>query len=1089
MGATLLMLAVATGAVAAQTPPPAMVSAPSVLITPAPRPIDRASWIASTDYPPDLLVQGQTGQVGYLLDVDRQGAVTACQILRSSGAAKLDNVTCTLLQQRARFDAAHDAQGRVIKSFYAGAVRWAIPSPPPMALPAMVMRRQPGAGLLPLDLGPGPLPRLVAVRAPVPLNLPPAPVDVAEDAAPPADPAVQYGRLPNGLRYAIMRHPTSVGGVAIRLQVAAGSLDETDQQRGYAHLIEHMIFRGSANVSDGQFVKSLERMGMTLGRDTSAFTMPESTLFVLDFPNSAVAPTRTGLGLLREAVERATLTPEALASERGVVLSERRLRDDPGLRSEVARLAFLLPGQPAPDRWAVGTLEGITGATAASLRAFYEAHYRPEKVTLVVTGNIEYGQLVAEISAAFGDWVGKGTAPTGPDQGHVQPRGEHVHMEITPGAAPVAEINWVADYDRSPDTMARGRRAVAALVAETVLNTRLARQSDDPATPFVSAGVQSSQLFHSALVTTLETVPKPGRTAAALAAALVEQRRLVQFGIAIDEFAQAVTSLRPRLTRLIDYASVRDLGDIANSILNDLNHDTVFATPAQSAADAAKLLDTLTVATVEAAARRVFGGAGPLVYLSADSAPAGGEAELHSVLAAANRQVLAAPAANAVPVWPYARFGAPGRVVGRALVADLGVTIVRYANGTSLTIKPIPAMKDQILVNLNFGSGLAGLPRGLERSYWQAISPTLPFIAGGLGKLGLTDVTTVFSGHRVGIGYMVSDDRFMLTGETSIADLDAQMQLMTAYVADPGFRAPAFDKARAIAQTRLGQTDATATAAAQRDLTTLLANGDRRWTPSPTAADLAESRLEDLAALLRPALAGPINFVLVGDIDVARAIALGATTIGALPQRGPRPPKVTEVFPTAPTRPVIVTDHGKADDAVAVAAWPTPGFFANTRDSRSLQVMAEIIRLRLQDGLREKDGITYSPAAFTGQSTVFDSYGLIAASVELNPEKAALFFATMDTIVSDLAASPVKPDELDRARAPMIDEGHRRLRLTTYWVSELVGADDDPRIFDTIRTRLPDLYAVSADDIQRLARAYLAKARPYRVIFRAGSTP
>jgi zinc protease len=924
---------------------------------------------------------------------------------------------------------------------------------------------------------------------PQPLDLPAPTVDVAEDAAPPADPAVHYGQLPNGLHYAIMRRQSAVTGVAIRLQVAAGSLDETDQQRGYAHLIEHMIFRGTRNVPDGELTRSLQKMGMTLGRDTAAFTSQETTLFVLDFPNSAVSPTKTGLALLREAVERATIAPAALVAERGVVLSERRVRDDPGLRSETARVAFLLPGQPVPDRWAVGTLAGITNATAASLRAFYEAHYRPENVTLVVAGNIEYAEVEAQIRAAFGDWVGKGAAPAKVDQGHVLPRGEAFHLDVAAGAPATAEADWVTDYDRSPDTIARERRVVAALVAAGVLNTRLSRMSDDLATPFVAANVHDSPLFHSALVTTLSAVPKPGKTDQAIAAALVEQRRLVQFGIGRDEFDRAVTALRPRLTKMIDNASIRDVGDIAGKILNDINFNNVFTTPAQGAADAAKILDTLTPAAVEAAARRLFGGSGPLIYVSTDNAPAGGEAALRAAVAAADRQAITAPVAPRLLAWPYTRFGVPGQVVERKAVTDLGITVVRFANGTSLTLKPIPAMRDQILVNLNFGNGLAGLPRGLERSYWQIDNPTLPFVAGGLGKLAIADVANIFTGHRVSIGYMISDNRFMLTGESSIADLENQMQLLTAFAADPGFRGSAFEKARAIAQNQLGQMDSTATVTMQRDLTVLLANGDRRWTPVPTAADLAVSRPDDLAAILRPALAGPLNMVLVGDIDIARAIALGQATIGALPPRGPRLPKVTEVFPAAPDQPVVITDHGHADDAVAVAAWPTPGFFVSTRDSRGLQVLADIMQLRLQDGLRARDGVTYSPSVYTSQSTTFDSYGLLAANVELNPDKALQFFSTITAIVTDLANNPVKFEELNRARTPMIDEAQKRLRITTYWVSELVGADDDPRIFDTIRTRLPDLYAVTAADIQRLARTYLANARPYRVIFRAGPPP
>ena len=1076
------------------------VAGPAALSTPVP--VNPSAWITTDDYPRAALLAGQSGPVRYRLDVDAQGGVTACTILQSSGVIAIDTATCALLKTRAHFVAPHDAAGKVAPSFYDGTVRWKIPpaSPPPATLALTTIstaqtrrfpigpgtgaiRRTVGAGLLPLDLGPGPLPKPPPVR----LALPPPPADVAEDALPPADPAVHYGQLPNGLHYAIMRRQSAVTGVAIRMQIAAGSLDETDQQRGYAHLIEHMIFRGTRNVPDGQLAKSLEAMGMTLGRDTAAFTMPETTLFQLDFPNSAVSPARTGLTLLREAVERATIAPEALVAERGVVLSERRVRDDPGQRSETARLAFLLPGQPVPDRWAIGTLDGITNATAAGLRRFYEAHYRPENVTLVVAGNIEYAPVEDEIRTAFADWTGKGPPPARIDQGHVRPRGEAFHVEVAPGAPSLAEANWVADYDRSPDTMARGRRVVAALVAANVLNTRLARLGDDVTAPFVNASVQSSQVFHSALVTTLSTEPKPGKTNAAIAAALVEQRRLVQFGIARDEFDQAISALRPRLTKMIDNANTRDTGEIAGKILNDLDYDNVFTTPAQSAADAAKILDTLTPATVEAAARRMFGGAGPLIYVSADTEPAGGEAALREAVAAADRQAITPPAATKSLTWPYTQFGSPGRVVDRKLITDLGITVIRFANGTSLTIKPIAAMKDQILVNLNFGSGLAGMPGALQRSWWQVVSPTLPLIAGGLGKVGITDVATIFTGHRVGIGYLVSDNRFMLTGESSIADLENQLQLMTAYAADPGFRSAAFEKARAIAQTQLGQIDATATLTMQRDLTVMLASGDRRWTPSANAADLADARADDLAAILRPALAGPLNFVLVGDIDVPRAIALGAATIGALPPRGPRPPKVTETFPAAPAEPVVVTTRGNADDAVAVAAWPTPGFFPVTRDSRALQMLADIVQLRLQDGLRARDGLTYSPSVYAGQSTVYDSYGLIAGNVELNPEKAGLFFATITAIVADLARNPVSADELTRARTPMIDEARRRLRTTGYWVSELVGADEDPRVFDTIRTRLPDLYAVAPADIQRLARTYLAGIRPYRVIFRAPS--
>ncbi len=80
-----------------------------------------------------------------------------------------------------------------------------------------------------------------------------------------ADPAVRYGVLPNGMRYALMRNTQPAGNISLRLRIASGSLQETDPQRGLAHFMEHMAFNGSKNVPEGEFVKLLQRKGLAFG--------------------------------------------------------------------------------------------------------------------------------------------------------------------------------------------------------------------------------------------------------------------------------------------------------------------------------------------------------------------------------------------------------------------------------------------------------------------------------------------------------------------------------------------------------------------------------------------------------------------------------------------------------------------------------------------------------------------------------------------------------------------------------------------------------------------------------------------------------
>ena len=101
------------------------------------------------------------------------------------------------------------------------------------------------------------------------------PATVTVDTAPwlfkgsdiPPDPAWNFGALPNGLRYAVRKNGVPPGQVAVRVRIDAGSLNETDDERGYAHLIEHLSFRGSKYVPDGEAKRVWQRFGATSGSD------------------------------------------------------------------------------------------------------------------------------------------------------------------------------------------------------------------------------------------------------------------------------------------------------------------------------------------------------------------------------------------------------------------------------------------------------------------------------------------------------------------------------------------------------------------------------------------------------------------------------------------------------------------------------------------------------------------------------------------------------------------------------------------------------------------------------------------------------
>jgi zinc protease len=149
----------------------------------------------------------------------------------------------------------------------------------------------------------------------------------------PVDPAVRFGTLANGVRYAILRNVTPPGQASLWMRIDAGSLMEKDDQLGLAHFMEHMAFGGTKHFPKKELVQTLQRMGAAFGADLNAFTDFDQTVYQLNVPNADAQTLGTGLLMLRDQGGEALMEPGEIDDERGVIAGEERLRNVPSLSS------------------------------------------------------------------------------------------------------------------------------------------------------------------------------------------------------------------------------------------------------------------------------------------------------------------------------------------------------------------------------------------------------------------------------------------------------------------------------------------------------------------------------------------------------------------------------------------------------------------------------------------------------------------------------------------------------------------------------------------------------------------------------------
>ena len=88
-----------------------------------------------------------------------------------------------------------------------------------------------------------------------------------------------FGKLPNGFRYVLMKNKTPLDRVSMHLMVQAGSLNETDDQQGYAHFLEHLLFCGTTHFKPGELIRYFQSIGMDFGADANARTGFTDTVY------------------------------------------------------------------------------------------------------------------------------------------------------------------------------------------------------------------------------------------------------------------------------------------------------------------------------------------------------------------------------------------------------------------------------------------------------------------------------------------------------------------------------------------------------------------------------------------------------------------------------------------------------------------------------------------------------------------------------------------------------------------------------------------------------------------------------------------
>ena len=854
------------------------------------------------------------------------------------------------------------------------------------------------------------------------------------------DPAVTWGRLENGFRYALLPHAGVPGRVTMQWVVLAGSLDEGPAERGIAHYVEHLAFGGTANFPADRMVDLFQRLGVEYGSDVNAITTFDHTAYRLDFRENDAALLGEGLRLFRDFGDALAFEPVAIERERRVVLAELRNRDTLDGRRQQASLPVVFRGLRFGENHPGGKEELIRGFTREQFIGFHRRNYRPDLTVLVVAGDFTAAALEAEVRAIFGT-MAKPSAPPAPrDDGRLDVRSLRAGIFRVGGVGSASiEVAAVLTPSDKPDSREAHIERQQREFVMTVFARRLRREA---AGAGASAGYE--ELLGHGVATAAIDVP-----AAAWSEGIRAVDGLVRLTLERGLDPADLEEERSRELRMAVHAASQlpaaDPAALGEELVAAITSHTVFAGPARSLAWRREWLERFTAAD----AQRVFRGLWPVdamaFHLSGGIdlklTPDAVLAEVRKARRAGLPQVMARTRRDTPFAVP--RFTASTPIVERRELPELRAVLARFGNEVRLNFVPSRGEPGLARAIVRVGTGLLDLPGNKPALKEWGIGSLL---ASGGSYFRPERFSALVDERLLEFGLDVADrDAFTFRGLMATGQLEVFLSLVADFLHAPVINSFVHQDQRM--QAVLNRVAAGAgMGEGMRELTNHLFRGDARFTwGSPL--DYVSLSVTDVRRWMEPSLArGYVEVTIAGDVAEPAVVDAVGRTLGALRPRAARKETAAPPRPVALSAPAGFTRIefvGEQNMGLVTGTWPVAGA-SSARDQAALGILAKVLELRVRAEVREKLGLAYAPSARFEPFDGFPDFALLQARIDCAPNDAARVAPVIAAIGATLAARGVTNGEFIGARGILRGQLREAFRDNAFVAGLLMRAQERP---------------------------------------------
>ena len=897
------------------------------------------------------------------------------------------------------------------------------------------------------------------------------------------------GVLPSGLRYYLLENSKPEGRAFLTLAVDAGSVLETEDERGLAHFVEHMAFDGTAHFPKSDLINYLRSLGMRFGADVNAYTSFDETVYGIEVPVETGPEGRKtipdkALTVLDDWTWGVTFNPEDVNNERKVIMEEYRTRL--GAQDRISREMYpvLFRGSPYAERIPIGLPDVIENAPAERLKGFYQKWYRPENMAVIIVGDFDAAFLEASLTDHFPthENAADAAAFSRPRYDLSEPEKHSLRsLVLTDSELSRSRVDlyWKRKAEPRRADLAYYRQSIIDYLADTMLSLRFDEDVAKPETPYVYAGAGMANYAYSSRFYVLVAQPKTASVKASLKQLLLVKESLSRFGFTQDETDNAKASLLSNLEQMVLEKDSQPSDDYIQSFTrNFLNGDTVPDVDWELEA-VKKLLPGITLKEINQAVKDYFSDDDLTVIISApeaekDSLP--GDDEIKSIAAEVRKTKIAPPVKSDAKGDLVTNIPEPGTIVSETTDSETGALRWKLGNGAEVILKETNNKNSEITLYAQARGGTLSVPDE------DAVSASLAaemVNASGLGSYSRSELTKMLADKQVALSFWTQNYLRGFQGNAATKDMKTLFEMLYLSFTQPRLDPDAVQALMDQLRSRMAFQENDPNTVFSREISRTI-YGNPRFYPLESA-DLEKADQDKALAFIRACLnPADYTFVFTGNLDLPQLHSLAETYLASLQQAQP----FNEWADTDPQRPGDTEKEirkGKEDRSTVYMSWFNPQPYSEEK-SAAVSVLNEYLDIQLTEEIRKALGGVYSVSPWVSLSPIPRGELSGGAYFVCEPKRAEELSAAVKEEFLKIAAGNIDADVFAKAAEALIKGQEESVQSNLYIAQSYANS---AVIYRSPLSRLdkrPALYrAVSPSDIQQAA-ADLCRGSSVRLI-------